>query len=132
MVQERKLQKDVLRAYGVTSPLNWRLPLCPLSRLSTFHGWSLVVLLICWVPKAGGLSWEVLTTDCSIHYQEGGSCKYKKPRITIRGLEDLGFGISDLSPIMNGTCGFNLSVSTLSAQYKKDKFLFVKHFHELC
>lgn len=60
--------------------------------------------------QSGDLSWEVLTTDCPIHNQEGGSCKYKNPGITVRGLEHLGFGIPGLAPIMNGTCGFNLSV----------------------
>lgn len=50
-MQRRMLQEDGRRPLSVTSSLSCWLPLCPLSRLHVFHGWSLIVLVICWVPS---------------------------------------------------------------------------------
>lgn len=56
---------------------------------------------------------EVLTADCPTSKQLGGSCKYRKPYVTMCSLGDPIFELSDQALNMNGTFDFNPSVSTL-------------------
>lgn len=95
-----------------------------------FHGSSFVVLfyfilfyfLLCaQMVVCTGKSWQ---SECPTCNQEEWVCKHK---VTLNGKQPTGPGFKAIRS--STTSDLNPYLSALSAQWRKNKFLFFKHFH---